>query len=395
MNVRSVVACIAAIGIAPSSVVALGLDRSGQPVNVLFEDGNYFEFNFGRIYPDVDGTDLAVFGGRDTGEVAPDFNQVGAGLKLDATDRLSFAFISGQPYGADIAYPLGESVAFGGTEAMVDSRELNVLARYYVTDRVSVHGGLRYTWLESSVTLSGLAYGGLNGYRATFDEDGDFGLIVGVAYEIPEIALRVALTYFGGTEHQLRTTETLGGVGVGDLPAAALGLPVNPFSTETITPVETPEAVNLDFQTGLNERTLLFGQLRYAWYGETISSPTFFDAVDQPQTPNSSLTDIADSYSFEIGIGRQLTDRLAGSIAFGYEPEQDDDLVSPLDPTNGQRSIELAVSYDVSDQLTLAGGMRYFWIGDAFAETGTPDVARAEFDDNTALGLGALIAYRF
>jgi long-chain fatty acid transport protein len=386
---------VAAFSLAPAAAIALGLDRSGQPVDVLFEDGNYFEFGVGRAFPSLDGTDVPLFGGRDTGEVGLDYDQIGAGLKLDATDRLSFSFISGQPYGADISYPLGRSIALGGTKADVDSKEFNVLARYEVNERFSVHGGFRHTRLESSVTLSGLAYGGLSGYSASFEEDADVALIAGVAYEVPEIALRVALTYFQGTEHEFRTRETLGGLGVGSLPAAALGLPFNPFSTESTTTVETPDAVNLDFQTGLNQSTLLFGQLRYAWYGDTITSPPFFDALNEPTIPGSSLTEIQDSYSLEVGIGRKLTDRISGSVSFGYEPEDDDDLVSPLAPTNGLKSVGLGMSYAVTDQVTVAGGLRYVWLGDAFAETGTPDTARTTFDDNTVVGIGAEIGYRF
>ncbi len=392
---HKVLAGTALLALLPGVANAIGLDRSAQAVDIIFEEGNYFQLNFGRIFPDVTGTDLALFGGNDTGDVADNFNRLGAGIKFQVTDRLSFAAISGEPYGIDLAYPTGESVAFGETRADVDTRELNVIGRYKITDTFSVHGGFRYTWLEANVTLAGLAYGPLNGYSASFDEAGDFGLIAGIAYERPDIALRVALTYFQGTEHDLDTTETVNGVGVGDLPAIVLGLPINPFSTESETTIETPDAINLDFQTGLNDRTLLFGRIRYAWYGDTIAAPAFYDAVNQPEIEGTTLTEIEDTYSVELGIGRRLTDRLSGSVSVGYEPEDDDDLVSPLSPTNGQKSIGLGLSYAVTDQLTLAGGARYTWLGDAFAETGTPDVARASFTDNDVFGLGLQIGYRF
>ncbi len=42
-----------------------------------------------------------------------------------------------------------------------------------------------------------------------------------------------------------------------------------------------------------------------------------------------------------------------------------------------------------------SGGARYTWLGDADPETGTPDVARANFTDNTALSLGLRIGYDF
>ncbi len=383
---------VAVLSLVPASALALGLDRSGQSVDVLFEDGNYFELSFGRAFPDVEGTDIL---GSGTGEVANAVSQIGAGVKYQLTDKLSLAFIAGEPYGVDIYYPLDGSPLFGDTLADVDSRELMALGRYEITDNFSVHGGLRYTHLEADVRLSGLAYGGLDGYAVSFDEDGDVSFVAGVAYERPEIALRIALTYFAGTEHELDTTETLNGLGVGEIPAVLLGLPINPFTTDSTTTIDTPDAVNLDFQTGLDERTLLFGQIRYAWYGDVITAPAFYDAVDQPESEGTSLTEIEDNYAITLGVGRRLTDRLSGIVSVGWEREEDDDLVSPLAPTNGQTSLGLGASYAVNDRVTIAGGLRYVWLGDAQPETGTPDVAHAEFDDNHTIGFGVQVGYRF
>ncbi len=38
-----------------------GIDRSGQPIGVIFEEAdNYFELSYGRIRPEVDGRDLDI-----------------------------------------------------------------------------------------------------------------------------------------------------------------------------------------------------------------------------------------------------------------------------------------------------------------------------------------------
>ena len=36
-------------------VNAAGLDRSGQDVSVIFEDGNYFQLSYGNVNPTVTG----------------------------------------------------------------------------------------------------------------------------------------------------------------------------------------------------------------------------------------------------------------------------------------------------------------------------------------------------
>lgn len=391
LGTAAVAACI------PAAVAALGLDRSGQPVDLLFEEGNYVELSFGRVFPEVSGEDVqnalpdgTVFvpAGRESGNVADDFNQFGAGVRYQFDDRISMALIADEPYGSDVAYPPDGSRTLGGTRAIVDSAAVTALGRYAFNDALSVHAGLRYQTIEAEVDLAGVGYGALSGYNANFETDGDFGFVIGAAYERPDIALRVALTYFSGTEHDLKTTETVGGIGV-DVISGGL-LP----ATST-TRVQTPEAVNLDFRTGLAPETLLFGSVRYAWYEDTIVAPTFFDANVDPDLGMSSLTEINDGAAYNLGIGRRLTERLSGSIALGYEPEGDDDLVSPLAPNNGNRSLALGLSYDVTDALSLSGGARYVRLGDARPETGTPDVARAEFSDNEVFGIGMRIGYRF
>lgn len=383
---NTLLAGTAMLVLAPGAALAVGLDRSNQPVDILFEDGNAFELSFGRVMPEIDGEDVAVFGGSGTGNVADDFNQIGAGIKFQLTDKISFALIADEPFGADIDYPEAGSFALGGTQAFVDSKSLTALARYKINDAFSVHGGLRRTRLSADVALGGLAYGALSGYNVEFDDDSDIGYVLGVAYERPDIALRVALTYSSGTEHDLPTTETLNGIPVNLINPA--------LSATSTTTVDTPDSLNLDFQTGLNQQTLLFGQIRYAWYDDVIVSPVFFDTAQDGLRDEDSLTDINNGYGLTLGVGRRLTDRLSGSFSIGYE-KSGDDLVSPLAPTNGQKSVGLGLSYAVTDALTVAGGARYIWLGDASPETGEPDVARADFNDNDAVAIGMQIGYTF
>ena len=112
-----------------------GIDRSGQPISIIFEKGNYAELSYGWINPSVSGNDDAMFGGRGTGSVAGDHNLPGLALKYDFTDKLSGAIIYDQAYGADILYPIGQSIAFGGTSAQMDSEGLTGLLREKCRER--------------------------------------------------------------------------------------------------------------------------------------------------------------------------------------------------------------------------------------------------------------------
>jgi long-subunit fatty acid transport protein len=290
----------------------------------------------------------------------------GLGYKQDINEQLSFALIFDEPYGADVSYPTGESVALGGTEAKLDSRAITGLLRYKIDENISIHGGIRSQTSEAEITLNGAAYGPLAGYNVELDKHTGYGYTIGAAYEVPEIALRVALTYISEIEHEFGTTDT--------------------FGTTSDTEVTTPQAVNLDFQTGIAADTLLFGSVRWAEYSVVEVAPENF--------PAGSLTDIEDNFGYTIGVGRRFSDVFSASVQVGYEPEGEDDLVSPLAPTNGNYSIGLNGQYKI-DNVTLSGGVRYIVPGDASAETGTPDTARADFADNSAIGIGFKVGYNF
>lgn len=349
---------------------AVGLDRSNQNIGVIFQDGNYAELSFGYVMPSVSGTDVASV---KTGNVADDYSILGLGYKTEINDQLSFALIIDEPYGADVNYPTTSPV-LGGTAATLDSVAFTGMLRYKLNENISFHGGLRAQSTEGEVTLQGDAYAGLSGYNVVLDRHLGFGYAIGAAYEIPDIALRVAVTYFSEIEHRFGTTERVG---------------PNPVPTQNSTKVTTPQAINLDFQTGIAADTLLFGSVRWAEYSVVKVSPDFFAS----QTAGSSLTNIEDGFGYTLGVGRRFSDTWSGNVSFGYEPEGDD-LVSPLAPTNGNYSFGVGGQYTMDDVI-ISGGVRYIVPGDASPATATPSVARASFSDNSAVAVGFKVAYTY
>lgn len=124
----------AAILITTAPVLAAGIERSTQSIGILFEEGNYVEFNAQLTSPDVTGKDVL---GYPTKNVADDFNTVGIGYKHQFNEQLSGALIVEHPYGADIAYPTaaeGGSAMLGGTKASVESAHISGILRYKFND---------------------------------------------------------------------------------------------------------------------------------------------------------------------------------------------------------------------------------------------------------------------
>jgi long-subunit fatty acid transport protein len=371
MRNTSILALIA--GLSAGMAQAGGVDRSGQSIAIIFEKGNYAELSYGVISPNVDGTDVAS---RPTQSVAGDHVIPGIAFKYNINDKLSVGMIYETAYGADIYYPTaadGGSVMLGGTSAKLNSDVITGLARYKFNENFSVHGGIRASKASGDVTLGGLAYGGLNGYNVHFGEAWGAGYMLGVAYERPDIALRVALTYFSKVTHDLDTTEYIGATQV---------------AAPSVTSVDTPQAINLDFQSGVAKDTLVFGSIRWVDWSNFLIDPAWF-------TPRAGggLVSLEDSVTYTLGVGRKFNDNWSGSLFVSYEGKGDP-LVSPLAPTNGYKSVGVAAIY-TRDNIKITMGARYIALGDAQPETGTPDTARANMTDNDAIAVGVKVGFTF
>lgn len=382
---KRIVSGSAVVLMTASPIMAGGIERAPQSLAILFEQGNYAELSFGGADPTIEGTDSLGF---DTGDVAQGFGFVGLAYKHQFDDNLSAAIILEQPFGADISYPSaaeGGSVLIGETRAKVDSTTITALARYRFDSNVSVHGGIRGSKASGLVTLGGLAYGPVNGYEVDLDDQWGAGFVIGAAYEIPEIAARVSLTYNSSIEHDFDTKESGPGIdpdGPGPIPTLPL------LDGNSTTTVKTPQSLVLEGQTGIAAGTLIFGSIRWVKWSEFRVDPDNFVTVT-----GEGLVELEDATTYQIGIGRQFTDAWSGSAIFTYEPEEDD-LVSPLAPTNGRKGITLAAVYSM-ENVKITTGISYFSLGDAKPETGTPDTERASMEDSEAWGIGVRIGYTF
>lgn len=99
---KSLLTGAAALAVGASAAQAGGIDRSGQSVAVLFEQGRYVEFSLGTVNPAVSGVGSVFIGGGDSGDMAPAYLQFGAAYKADLNDQWSYALIYDQPFGADV-----------------------------------------------------------------------------------------------------------------------------------------------------------------------------------------------------------------------------------------------------------------------------------------------------
>ncbi|TLP64318.1 hypothetical protein FEE96_11075 [Parasedimentitalea maritima] len=361
-TVKHYLATSALLALISGAASAGGTGRSGQNISVLFETGNYAEISYGSVSPDVSGTAL----GSSSGDMSKRYPQLGASYKRDINDQFSFALIYDQPYGADVSYPSGTGYIFQGSTAELNTHAVSGILRYKLDTGLSLHAGLRVQTLEAKASIPVLTY------TANGERDTGVGYLVGVAYEKPEIALRVALTYFSKIKHEMDTTEVLGG-----------------SPTNSVTSTDTPQAVNLDFQTGIAEGTLLFGGVRWVdWSAFEIAPVAYKGATGDPLVSFKN-----DTFTYTIGVGRKLTENLSGSVAISYEKTHGD-TVSNLGPTDGRLGVTLGLRYTM-DNMVVSGGINYTRIGSASTVVNKSPLLTSSFTDNSSIGAGIKVGFRF
>jgi long-chain fatty acid transport protein len=346
-----------------------GFDRSGQDTSIILKEGNLLEITSVSVTPSVTGTYGAAVGGGAITNVAPSYSFTTLAFRTEISDDMSLAIIQDEPFGAHVNWTSASNAgtpgtSFIGVSAQIKSSATTALVSYDAADNVTVYGGLK------SQSVSALVSNPLVGlYELSSNTDSSIGYVVGAAFEKPEIAMRVALTYHSKVEHDLTIVESIG------------GSPNDP----TALSLETPEAYNLDFQTGIAANTLLFGSIRHAkWTQFLVKPPKYFDA-----TSGKTLKEFtADTTTYSIGLGRKFTDQWSGAVTYGTEAAEGT-VGGPMGPTDGFSKVGLGVTY-TGEKAIVTLGVQKANLGDI-----SLDPIPTEMSGNTSLVTAVKVGYKF
>ena len=393
---------------------AAAMDQSGQSILPFLEDKNYAEVSAMAVDADVSGKvrnrpDLVAGGSQDlnTGDMAESYQYYNAALKLQLTPNVSFGMIYDQPYGAAVNYPLKSNNTFSdneisqqGTAVDVDTRNLTMLFGFQPNQHFNFYAGGVYQTVDGKVSLRGNSMSVFNGYDADFQKDSAVGWLAGAAYQIPEIALKAAVTYRSDIKHELAAHETI------------FGQPLE-FTAPVATEINTPQSVNLDFQTGVYTDTIMYLNARWVNWKDFVIRPTQFGALTEmalaelsqgAYTGGFNLDDYQkDQWSATLGLGHQWSEQWAFSGDVSWDSGTGEP-ASVLNPTKGGWGLGLGVQFNPAPNYFIAGGVRYMWIGDATAQDGTyyvplPGMSelaqQGDYQDNTAIAYGLKMGYRF
>jgi len=387
--------------IVPSVSYAGGFDLTGQPIDALFEKGNYIEGRVGVVISDVEGSTpvgsipaigpaLAANGvGDSSGNIADDIRFLTLAAKTDFTDSLSGAILFDT-----------------GTAATVEAETISAVARLKLGENFSVYGGPKLQ--NARVDLQGpFALNQPGGFSPPFTpfqtlqidvRDTDVGFVAGVAAEIPRLSIRAALTYNSEVTHDFDSSETFFSAALGDFVSL-------PSSFE----VTTPQSLNLDLQAPLSKSTLLRGNIRYVnWDGVDFDPPNFRAANITPANPEGLpvVEFIEDTITYRLTLAQRFNETLAGFVTGSYE-ESVGETPSLFKVVDGGFSVGGGVIVNVTPELrmTLGGEYRQLFGIDGqqlFAVPGTSSptsngipVPDSSFGDQDAFAFSVRFGYNF
>ncbi len=365
---------VGAIAVTTGAASAGAIDRSTQSISMIFETGNYVELTFGYLTPDVSGTEVPALGGQSSDNMYGDYSTGSLSFKTAINENVDIGFIIDKPFGADTSYPLGTGYFAQGTTADLDTTAYTALLKYRFQNNFSLIGGIRYQTLAADAFIPFLtpAPGFSAPYRVVGSEDGGWGYVLGAAWEKPEIAARVSLTYNSAIDYELPTTET-----------SVFG------SVDSTTKTSTPQSVNFEFQTGIAKDTLLFGGIRWVEWSDFVVSPPSYAALAGGQDLIFYEGDVA---TYTLGIGYRFNEVWSGAVTYVHDDPIGGYSLN-LGPVDGYDSIALAASY-TNGAIKVTGVVRYFALGDTQTRLGALAPA-TNFEDNDAIGVGLRIGYSF
>ncbi|MFB2538058.1 MULTISPECIES: long-chain fatty acid transporter [unclassified Acinetobacter] len=331
---------------------------------------------------------------------------VEAGVRAQVTQRVNAGLAAAN-----------NSLGKGETKVKIQTESLSLLFGFQPNQNWNVYAGPVLQNIKGDVSLRGQAYSLYNGYDAKLDDKQAWGWLAGIAYQVPDIALKASVTYRSKIKYDAQFEENMSGL-VGALPiinnAPSLGGPVaagaitaaQTKAGSQTTSFSTPQSVNLDLQSGIMANTVAFANVRWVNWKDFSIRPYLFGAVSDvvgklPSVGRPNGFDLVayekDQWSANVGVGRKFSDKFSGSVSVGWDSGAGDP-VSTLGPTKGFYNVGLGGQYSPAKNYFVQGGIKYFWLGDTKAQTGSqfggPGYV-AEFADNKAIAGALKVGYRF
>ena len=360
MKVIAKSACV--LLLSSTSAFAGGFELQTLNTSSLYEEGNYGAFSFAKINSNLSGSGVD----QQKVKTLKDQSIANAELKFE-TDKLDIGLVSFRSGAIQMS---GDNNP-GGNFAPSINADLNsiaLLAKYSLGQNIDLIAGAKHNSL-SAFNLTSL-YGSYD-----ISAKSNVSYVAGVAYSIPEIALRAEILLQPGSE--ISTTGAFIG-------SAALGNATGSVQAN----LKTPQTITLNFQTGIAEGTLITGSIHHAKWGAAQTTATVETGVPQLNEAAKVSSEFGDTTRYSVGLGRKFSDTLSGSLSYSYEAGGGAKSDSVFTMSNGSRALSVGVKYSLESFDVSFGASRT-----TFGDVTVKDVL--VYSGNTATTFGVKVSTKF
>lgn len=366
--------------IASSTAMSGGFSRGGVDYSILFSDKKVdSEVGFTFVAPQrtIDSsTRFSNLTGQPSRLTSTDTKIDGSyfipkvAAKVGIGDYVDCAATFSTPFGADLDAGINTAVSGAAVEFEIDTEDygLTCSLKYNLgktklgQSRVRLIGGgsilkfdgflsrqsfIDFVGLPAAFIPAGLGALNAEGLGTFTVDDTTYGWRAGLAYEIPQSAIRVSAVY--SSEYDIEATGIVDISGFNTLAAAAF--PTAPISLSTV----LPQQVDINIQSGINEKTLAFARFNWTDWSQLGSIPVdgvISAASGTPDTNTFFEPLYRDGYTLTGGVGRKFNESLSGLLSVTWD--------RGTSTTTGTQSdtwlFSTGLSYKPNDNISLQAG---------------------------------------
>ncbi len=322
-----------------------GLERGGYNIDQLF-DTSPFSFQSGVTYvspqrklTDVRDTDTSASPGGgnlnnrpDTADETANYTIPYIGFKAGFADTIDCLVDYSEPFGGHSNPGLNWAGANNNIETEIKTRNYGGTCSYRFDvgpGQLRIIGGAFYQEVEGFkerlVSTVPLLFGTGTGIGRLDLEDSGWGWRAGVAYEIPEYAMRMSLVY----NSRVKYDNLTGTVDLTQVTAPVPPLNAAPYGsvTSVFGSAEAPDSLELKLQSGIAPDWLAFGSVKWTNWSVLQSVPFCPTSTKGLAACTSGgateLTSLdllyRDGWTITGGVGHKFNDQWAGAVSLTWD----------------------------------------------------------------------------
>lgn len=438
------ISALSAAIVAATPAMAGGFDNSSRSFDIIYGDNNVITTSYGQTSAPMKAKIQQEAGSSsvvNSGEIVDDFKRPQLGVRYHLAENITCATQYEIPFKAGVAYN-DDSLAYVDSQnsaksapisTSYDSKSLTVACGYDLAlskGSMKFFGGPKIQEINGSFDEDITPFNSAANDNLIVELDGgtEVGYILGLAYEIPEIALRASILYHSQIDYTgTGTNKTF--LPLSQLSALGANLPDQIVTTDARTKTFTPQTVELGLQSGIAENTLAFLKLRWSEYSKLTSlnikgdeSVQVLDGSGNPNATLGQLNQVAkangitsldelinpevdmfsnDTLDYSFGLGHRLSDKLtlgtsfSGSVKMGGKSSDTPvgaDSTSLRLPGDTSHTISIGGEYAVIPKLKVSGGLGYTFVDEYRVETVSGSY-RAEFSKTEATSFQLGLTY--